>query len=142
MPESGLDCLICAIFARQRAWGVFCFTHEMLVAWERFWEKDFCIDNLLVRINLNHRDDFSRPALRHESLNSLFQVALHLPSYYNPEKWLINALLVSNIPERLDHTSNKLLDYLYLPRELMYRSDPHTWRRRAYSSYISILGDI
>ena len=33
---------------------------------------------------LNHRDDFrddfSRPALRHGSLNSLFQVALHLPS--------------------------------------------------------------
>jgi len=28
----------------------------------------------------NHRDDFSRPALRHGSLNSLFQVALYLPS--------------------------------------------------------------
>ena len=29
---------------------------------------------------LNHRDDFSRPALRHGSLNSLFQIALYLPS--------------------------------------------------------------
>ena len=29
---------------------------------------------------LNHRDDFSRPALRHGSLNSLFQVASYLPS--------------------------------------------------------------
>ena len=28
---------------------------------------------------LNHRGDFSRPALRHGSLNSLFQVILHLP---------------------------------------------------------------
>ena len=30
--------------------------------------------------SLNHRNDFSRPALRHGSLNSLFQVALYLPS--------------------------------------------------------------
>ena len=30
---------------------------------------------------LSHRDDFARPALRHESLNPLFQVALYLPSY-------------------------------------------------------------
>ena len=29
---------------------------------------------------LNNSDDFSRPSLRHESLNSLFQVALYLPS--------------------------------------------------------------
>ena len=29
---------------------------------------------------LNHRDDFSGPALRHGSLNSLFQVTLYLPS--------------------------------------------------------------
>ena len=29
---------------------------------------------------LNHPDDFSRPALRHGILNSLFQVALYLPS--------------------------------------------------------------
>ena len=29
---------------------------------------------------LNHRDDFSRPALRHGSLNFLLQVALYLPS--------------------------------------------------------------
>ena len=29
---------------------------------------------------LNHRDNFSKPALRHGSLNSLFQVALYLPS--------------------------------------------------------------
>ena len=30
---------------------------------------------------LNHRDDFSRPALRHGTLQSLFQVALYPPSY-------------------------------------------------------------
>ena len=30
---------------------------------------------------INHRDDFGRPALRHGSLNSPFQVALHPPSY-------------------------------------------------------------
>ena len=29
---------------------------------------------------LDHRDDFSGPALRHEGLNSFFQVALYLPS--------------------------------------------------------------
>ena len=29
---------------------------------------------------LNYRDDFSRPALRHGSLNSHFQVAVYLPS--------------------------------------------------------------
>ena len=29
---------------------------------------------------LNHRDNFSRPALRHGTLNSRFQVALYLPS--------------------------------------------------------------
>ena len=28
---------------------------------------------------LNRRDDFSRPALHHRSMNSLFQVALYLP---------------------------------------------------------------
>ena len=30
---------------------------------------------------LNHRDNFSIPALRHRSLNSLFQVAKYLPSW-------------------------------------------------------------
>ena len=40
-------------------------------------EKDF-IDNLLVRVHLII--EMSRPALRHGSLNSLFQVALYLPS--------------------------------------------------------------
>ena len=30
---------------------------------------------------LHHQDDLSRPALLHGSLNSLFQVALYLPSY-------------------------------------------------------------
>ena len=33
---------------------------------------------------LNHRDGVSRPALRHGSLNSLFQVALDLPSWTIP----------------------------------------------------------
>ena len=33
---------------------------------------------------LNTRDDFGKPALRHGSLNSLFQVALYLPSYCVP----------------------------------------------------------
>jgi len=40
--------------------------------------RKFLIDNLLVQI-FNHRDDFSRLALRHASLNSSFQAALHLP---------------------------------------------------------------
>jgi len=31
---------------------------------------------------LNHRDDFSGPALHHRSMNSLFQVAIYLPSSY------------------------------------------------------------
>jgi hypothetical protein len=39
-------------------------------------ERDFFFDNLLV----NHRDDWSRPALRHGILKPLFQVAFHLPS--------------------------------------------------------------
>ena len=30
---------------------------------------------------LDDRDDFSRPALRHGNVNSLFQVAVYLPSY-------------------------------------------------------------
>ena len=37
-------------------------------------ERDFFIDNLLVRIQM-----IDGPALRHGSLNSPFQVALHLP---------------------------------------------------------------
>ena len=43
-------------------------------------ERELFIDNLLIRYPLNHRHDFSRPALRHGILNSLFQVALYLPS--------------------------------------------------------------
>ena len=47
-------------------------------------EKEFFIDNLLVRIHTIIEmilvNDFSKPALRHESLNSLFQVALYLSS--------------------------------------------------------------
>ena len=39
-------------------------------------ERKFLVDNLLVRI----QDDFSRPTMHHGSLNSLFQVALYLPS--------------------------------------------------------------
>ena len=34
---------------------------------------------------LFHRNDFSRPALRHRSLNSLFLVAFHLPDYRGGE---------------------------------------------------------
>ena len=40
-------------------------------------EKKIFNDNLLVRIHLIIK--MSRPALRHERLNSLFQVALYLP---------------------------------------------------------------
>ena len=38
-------------------------------------EREFCIINLLVRIHLINRDDHSGPALRHGTLNPLFQVA-------------------------------------------------------------------
>ena len=41
-------------------------------------EREIFIDNLLVRVRLII--EMSRPALRHVSLNSLFQVALYLPS--------------------------------------------------------------
>ena len=41
-------------------------------------EREIFTDNLLVRVNLSI--EMSRPALRHGSLNSLFQVALYLPS--------------------------------------------------------------
>jgi hypothetical protein len=41
-------------------------------------EREISIDNLLVRVHLII--EMSRPALRHGSLNSLFQVALYLPS--------------------------------------------------------------
>ena len=40
----------------------------------------FFIDDLLRPNPLVHRDDFSRPALRHGNLNPLFQVAVYLPS--------------------------------------------------------------
>ena len=44
-------------------------------------ERELFIDNLLVCLYpLNHRNDSRRPALRHASLNPLFQVALYLPS--------------------------------------------------------------
>ena len=41
-------------------------------------EREILIDNLLVRVHFII--EMSRPALRHESLNPLFQVALYLPS--------------------------------------------------------------
>ena len=41
-------------------------------------EREIFIGNLLVRVHLII--EMSRPALRHGSLNSLFQVALYLPS--------------------------------------------------------------
>ena len=41
-------------------------------------EREIFIANLLVRVHLII--EMSRPALRHGSLNSLFQVALYLPS--------------------------------------------------------------
>ena len=41
-------------------------------------EREIFIDNLLVRVHLII--EMSRPALRHGSYNSLFQVALYLPS--------------------------------------------------------------
>ena len=41
-------------------------------------EREIFIDNLLVQVHLII--EMSRPALRHGSLNSLFQVALYLPS--------------------------------------------------------------
>ena len=41
-------------------------------------EREIFIDNLLVRVHLII--EMSRPALRHGSLNSLFQVAVYLPS--------------------------------------------------------------
>ena len=41
-------------------------------------ERDIFIDSLLVRVH--SIIEMSRPALRHGSLNSLFQVALYLPS--------------------------------------------------------------
>ena len=46
-------------------------------SWTR--EREIFIDNLLVRVHLII--EMSRPALRHGSLNSLFQVALYLPSW-------------------------------------------------------------
>ena len=39
-------------------------------------EREFFVDNLMVRIHLIIEMIFSRPALRHGSLNSLFQIAL------------------------------------------------------------------
>jgi hypothetical protein len=41
-------------------------------------ERNIFIDNLLVRVHLII--EMSRPALRHGSLNSLFQVGLYLPT--------------------------------------------------------------
>ena len=49
----------------------FCFCQAWL-------EGEIFIDNLLVRVHL--LIEMSRPVLRHGSLNSLFQVALYLPS--------------------------------------------------------------
>ena len=41
-------------------------------------QREIFIDNLLVRVHLII--EMSRPALRHGSVNSLFQEALYLPS--------------------------------------------------------------
>jgi hypothetical protein len=41
-------------------------------------EREILIDNLLARVHFII--EMSRPALRHGSLNSLFQVALYPPS--------------------------------------------------------------
>jgi hypothetical protein len=48
------------------------------VSYERGRERKIFIATLLVRVHLII--EMSRPALRHGSLNSLFQVALYLPS--------------------------------------------------------------
>jgi hypothetical protein len=40
---------------------------------------EFFTNNLLDRVHY-HRDDFSRPALRHGILNPLSQVAYYLPT--------------------------------------------------------------
>ena len=49
--------------------------------WGRCWQGQLALRGLPTGPNpLHHRDDFSRPALRHGSLNSFFQVALYLPS--------------------------------------------------------------
>ena len=41
-------------------------------------EREIYTDNLVIRVHFII--EMSRPALRHGSLNSLFQVALYLPS--------------------------------------------------------------
>ena len=42
-------------------------------------QKERVLDRQPIGLNpLNRRDEFSRPALRHGSLNSLFQVASYL----------------------------------------------------------------
>jgi hypothetical protein len=49
------------------------------------WDEvpSFFRERVLYGLNpLNHRDELSGPALRHGSLNSLFQVALYLPSSF------------------------------------------------------------
>jgi hypothetical protein len=52
-----------------------------------------------------HRDDFSRPALRHGSLNSLFQVALYLPSYEQAD---IYALWNTSAMTAMGQTANSV----------------------------------
>ena len=55
------------------------FPVRHLAAWTPLQgEREIFIENLLVRVHLFI--EMSRPALRHGSLNSLFQVALYLPS--------------------------------------------------------------
>ena len=63
-------------------------------------EREFFIDNLLVRIPFNHRYELSRPALRHGSLNFHLEVALHLPS-----KAVVNTFPLSqdSCPACLEH---------------------------------------
>ena len=48
-------------------------------------EREFFVYNLLVRIHIIVLINLSRTASRHGSLNSLFQVALYLPSWKTGE---------------------------------------------------------
>ena len=62
-------------------------------------ERETFIDNLLVRVRLII--EMSRPALRHGSLNSLFQVALYLPSYGTPHPPCPYAIAYRRVERRI-----------------------------------------
>jgi len=59
-------------------WSASCTSAKSRVRRACSPEREIFIDNLLVRVHLII--EMSRPALRRGSLNSLFQVALYLPS--------------------------------------------------------------